>query len=470
MSGLSHQLPNGWTQARLGDVAIKIVDGSHNPPPRSSEGLPMLSARNVLDGEITFDKPRLISQHAFSAERTRVAPQPGDVLLTIVGTIGRAAVVRESVAPFALQRSVALIRPAASLSSKFCMLQLASQRMQSWLTERARGSAQQGIYLRTLSDLPIWIAPRDEQDRIVAEIEKQLTRLEAGVAALRRAQAKLKRYRAAVLKAACEGRLVTTEADLARLEGRDYESGDQLRTKMLLQSATAPDQAATRRSHRAKRAQAARNRTLPEIPEGWCDVVFEELLARFVDSAHRTPRYASVGVPALGPRDVVNGRLNLTNARRVNESEFAVQTARHRPEPGDVVFSRELSLGWAAELPAGSRVCLSQGMCLFRPHADLLTNYLLIVLNGPVGRQQSERAATGSAHPHINLGDIKTYRIPLPPLAEQHRIVAEVERRLSVIEGLEAAVAASLARAARLRQSILQRAFSGQLVPPEPVA
>jgi type I restriction enzyme R subunit len=76
---------------------------------------------------------------------------------------------------------------------------------------------------------------------------------------------------------------------------------------------------------------------------------------------------------------------------------------------------------------------------------------------------QADEAATGSAHPHINLGDIKRFKIPLPPTTEQLRIVAEVERRLSVVEELETVVNANLQRATRLRQSILQRAFEGKL-------
>src|SRR5205823_6289766 len=137
------------------------------------------------------------------------------------------------------------------------------------------------------------------------------------------------------------------------------------------------------------------------------------------------------GVPALGPRDVVNGKLDLENARRINETEFKIQTARHRPEVGDIVYSRELSLGWGVILPVDQRVCLSQGMCLFRPHSEIDLRYFVAMLNGPVGRGHAERAATGSAHPHINLSDIKAYVFPLPPTREQKRIVAEIERRLS---------------------------------------
>src|SRR5207237_9678407 len=84
-----------------------------------------------------------------------------------------------------------------------------------------------------LAAFPIPLAPRHEQRRIVAEIEKQFTRLDAGVAALERTRANLKRYRASVLKAACEGRLVPTEAELARAESRDYEPADRLLARIL---------------------------------------------------------------------------------------------------------------------------------------------------------------------------------------------------------------------------------------------
>ena len=83
------------------------------------------------------------------------------------------------------------------------------------------------------SDYSIPLPPLPEQHRIVAEIEKQFTRLDASVAALKRAQANLRRYRASVLKAACEGKLVPTEADLARVEGRDYEPASQLLDRIL---------------------------------------------------------------------------------------------------------------------------------------------------------------------------------------------------------------------------------------------
>lgn len=87
--------------------------------------------------------------------------------------------------------------------------------------------------MREIKSICLPVAPPEQQKRIAEEIDKQLSRLDAGVAALKRTQAHLKRYRAAVLKAACEVRLVPTEAEIARREGRSYETGTQLLERTL---------------------------------------------------------------------------------------------------------------------------------------------------------------------------------------------------------------------------------------------
>ena len=197
--------------------------------------------------------------------------------------------------------------------------------------------------------------------------------------------------------------------------------------------------------------------------DGWMVKSLVDLCSLFVDSAHRTPKYQPEGIPALRPRDVVNGKLAIAEAARVSEQEYAVQSRRHQPAPGDIVYSRELSFGWAATLPASPRVCLSQGMCLFRPSPDVAVPFLLYVLNGPVGRRQAMRAAVGTAHPHINLGDIKRYRIPFPPLDEQRRIVGQLDAMAVELERLEAIYQQKLSALEALKKSLLHQAFSGHL-------
>ena len=108
-------LPRGWTTVSLKAIVTKLADGSHNPPGKRESGVPMLSARNILNNQIVFEEYRLISEEDFEREHTRTRISPGDVLLTIVGTIGRSAVVPAVAKRFALQRSVAVITPAEVL-------------------------------------------------------------------------------------------------------------------------------------------------------------------------------------------------------------------------------------------------------------------------------------------------------------------------------------------------------------------
>jgi type I restriction enzyme S subunit len=195
----------------------------------------------------------------------------------------------------------------------------------------------------------------------------------------------------------------------------------------------------------------------------WHKRPLESLCSLFVDSAHRTPRYQEDGIPALRPRDVVNGELNLSNAARVSENEYEIQAKRHKPASGDIVYSRELSYGWAALLPESPRVCLSQGMCLFRPSQQLDSAFLIHVLNGSVGREQAMRAAVGAAHPHINLSDIRAYLIPSPPVTLQKQIAAEFDALKAESKRLEFICKRKSAVLEELKKSMLCQAFSGTL-------
>lgn len=108
---MTDEMPPGWAQTNLRAVVSKLVDGSHNPPPRALNGMPMLSAKNVTNDHLSFDDARIVAENDFERESRRTEINPGDVLLTIVGSIGRSAVVGDALSPFTLQRSVAVMTP-----------------------------------------------------------------------------------------------------------------------------------------------------------------------------------------------------------------------------------------------------------------------------------------------------------------------------------------------------------------------
>ena len=162
---------NDWEDFKLAEICTKITDGSHNPPKGVTfSDFLMLSSKNVFDDAINFEKPRFLKEEDYIKENKRTDIQEGDVLLTIVGTIGRCAVVNDSLKPFTLQRSVAVLKPAHDLVlSRFLMYLL--QDMLQILLQGARGVAQKGIYLKSLRELKLKVPPLSEQRSIITNLD-----------------------------------------------------------------------------------------------------------------------------------------------------------------------------------------------------------------------------------------------------------------------------------------------------------
>ena len=318
--------------------------------------------------------------------------------------------------------------------------------------------------------IPLPIAPLPEQHRIVAEIEKQFTRLDASVAALKRVQANLKRYRASILKAACEGKLVPTEAELARSEGRDCEPADRLLARILIER-RARWEAQEKPRGKYKEPVTLDTSEFGELPEGWVWAMVDALLSEPLSNG-RSVKTASGGFPVL--------RLTALRQGQIDQSEFkngawtAQEAERFLIREGEFLVSRGngsiklVGLGGLVG-PVQTPVAYPDTLIRFRLHPEVVITFFAHLWNSSMIREQLESMARTTAGIYkVNQQDISLCWIPLPLLSEQRRIVAELERRLSVIQQAEATVEANLTRAERLRQSILKQAFSGKLVPQDP--
>ena len=169
-------LPDGWSWASLREISLSISDGSHNPPPDNGSGIPLLSAANINDNSILMNEiSRWITNEEWKIENQRTNIEVGDVLLTIVGSIGRSAVVQNN-NHFALQRSVAVIKPYL-INPLYLMHIVQSPQIQKWLNDNSKGTAQKGIYLNALSLMTIPIPPLAEQVRIVEQISSVYNQL-----------------------------------------------------------------------------------------------------------------------------------------------------------------------------------------------------------------------------------------------------------------------------------------------------
>ena len=364
-----------------------------------------------------------------------------------------------------------VLRPPRCMSGDFFHYYLLQDEFRREAQRHMAGTAGQlRVPAVWLTEAQIPLPPIPEQRRIVAEIETQFTRLDASVAALRRAQANLKRYRASVLKAACEGRLVPTEAELARSEGRDYEPAGVL-LEHILAERPARWESQEKRRGKYKEPVSPDTSDLPEVPEGWVWATVEQASLRIqYGTSNKADIYAS-GVPVLRMGNIQEGGLDFSSLKYLPAQDTEVQ--KTLLSPGDLVFNRTNS----AELVGKSAVykenhpsaCFASYLIRVSFGEGCLPDYVCTFINSQHGRayiSQVKSQQVGQAN--VNGTKLGGMPIPLPPLAEQCRIVAEVERRLSVIRQAEATVEASLARAERLRQSILKQAFSGKLVPQDP--
>lgn len=156
---------------RIKDICFGVTDGSHNPPQGlENSSYLMLSSKNVFDDKITFDEPRYLGQTDFEQENKRTRIKSGDVLLTIVGTVGRVAVVGENMPQFTLQRSVAVLHPNMEIcGSRYLMYALRAKR--NYIESRAKGVAQKGIYLKEVSDIELQIPSTTEQNSRVKMLD-----------------------------------------------------------------------------------------------------------------------------------------------------------------------------------------------------------------------------------------------------------------------------------------------------------
>src|SRR3989344_5285422 len=284
-------LPDGWMLAPLDQVCDVIMGQSPSSEYYNAEGngLPFFQGKAEF-GDLYPEAVKWCSAPGKIAQKD-------DVLISV-----RAPVGPTNLAPSecCIGRGLAAIRPRSGMPAKYILHCLRS--IESDIDALGTGTTFKAISGKTLREIPVPIAPLDQQKRIVAEIEKQFSRLDEAVANLKRVKANLKRYKAAVLKAAVEGRLVEIEAELARREGRSYETGVQLLQRIL----------ETRRSQwkgkgKYKEPAAPDTTDLPELPEGWAWATVEALSMKVADGVHKKPTYVPEGIPFVTVKNLTAG-------------------------------------------------------------------------------------------------------------------------------------------------------------------
>ncbi len=456
---LNMDVPDHWKAVPLEEVLDNIIGGG--TPSKANlaywvGSIPWLTVKDMRSRR-PQDAIDHISKEAVRDSATNIIPADTVIIATRIG-LGK--VIR---VPYeaAINQDLKALIAKPELEKGYLEYWILS--IAEYLESIGSGTTVKGIRLEQLRSLPFPLAPLKEQKRIVAEIEKQFSRLDEAVANLRRVKANLKRYKAAVLKAAVEGKLT----EEWRKHHPNVEPAGKLLDRII-------SECRTKWTGRGKYKEptAPDTNNLSSLPRNWAWATVHQLAAPEPNSITdgpfgsnlKTEHYRETGPRVIRLQNIGEG-VFVNEEAHISEQHFA-RLQKHR------IFADDLVIAALGEDPP--RTCLipqSVGHAIvkadcirFKPHRDAVARYLNVVLNSEPTRQRAKSIVHGVGRPRLNLGEIKTIVVPVPPTVEQQAIVAEVERRLSVIDELEATVEANLTRADRLRQSILQRAFSGKLV------
>ena len=308
--------------------------------------------------------------------------------------------------------------------------------------------------------LPIPIAPPEQQRRIVAEIEKQFSRLDEAVANLKRVKVNLKRYKAAVLKAAVEGKLT----EEWRKQHPNVEPAGKLLERILTDR-----RAKWNGKGKYKEPFEPDTTGFPLLPEGWIWAPLGSITEAVGGFAFESKKFTLTGFQVLKMANVRMGRIDLDQKPSFIQNVEPNVIARYGLMEGDLVVTltgtrKKQDYGYVAVVKNAKSVLLNQRIARLRPADGVLPEFLAFVMQSEEYRNRFFAYETGNVgQGNVGIGAVTKEPIRLSPFAEQQYIVAEVERRLSVIDELEATVKANLTRADRLRQSILASAFSGEI-------
>jgi type I restriction enzyme S subunit len=421
------ELPSGWIQTELDNLLSFVIGGDWGKEPNYSDE----EFEDVYCIRGTeFKKWR--KEKGASAVQRRVKNTSlekrellrGDILIEISGggpdqPVGRTLLIDHAALnihkdyPKVCTNFLRLARPYTDIDSAYLNYYLHSFYLSGEVKNYQGGSNNlRNLKFKDYNQILIPTAPLNEQSRIADKLDSTLAKVDAAQARLDKIPNILKRFRQSVLAAATSGELIDENAD------------------------------------------------------SWDNSLLASLLANIADCPHSTPKWTAEGKICVRTTAFKPFHLDLKEQKTVSQDTYNERTQRLKPKAGDILYSREGAiLGIACQIPKNVELCLGQRMIVMRAGELIDPQYLTIVLNSPITTNHVKSLTIGNAAPRINMSAIKKFEISHPILKKQKEIVRRVESLFTMADTVEKQYKDAKDRTKRLTQSILAKAFRGELVP-----
>ena len=420
-----YDVPENWAWERVGNVGSWSAGAtpSRTNPEYYGGSVPWLKTGDLTDGYVS-EVPEYISELALQKTSVRLNPT-GSVLMAMYGaTIGKLGILE---VPMTTNQACCACIPFDGLYNKYLFYFLMGNRKN--FIKMGEGGAQPNISKDKIVNYPIAIPPLAEQKRIVAKIEELLPLIDRYEQAWSKLEDFNKRFpvdmQKSILQMAIQGKLVPQLPE----EGTGEE---------LFQQIQAEKQALIKAGKIKKEKplpEIAENEIPFDIPESWKWVRIGSLLHKLVDGTHRTPKYTTSGIPFVSVRNMSNGTLSLEDTKFISEDEHRELWNRCNPQRGDILLSKVGTTGVPAKVETDTEFSLFVSVALLKFNNDLLDiNFLIYSILAPDFQKQCKEHTRGVGNKNWVIIDIANTMMPLPPLAEQKRIVAKLDEILPLCE------------------------------------
>ena len=422
-------IPENWMWVTLGSILNKLTDGTHKTPKYTSTGVKFVSVKDMSNGFLSLENTKYISEEEHKELYARCNPEKGDLILSKVGTTGVPAIV-DTTEPFSLFVSVALLKfDCKCMDVEFLYYMLMSPLVQAQATENTRGVGNKNWVLDAIASTMVVLPPLVEQKRIVAKIEELLPlvdRYAASYEKLEQFNAKFPEdMKKSILQYAIQGKLVEQRPE----EGTAEELYRQIQTE---------------KKRLIKEGKIKKEKPLPEIaedeipfdiPESWKWCRLSDVID-VRDGTHDSPKYVPVGIPLVTSKNLVNGVIDYGNVKYITQEDADKINVRSMVDDDDILFAMIGSIGNPVLVKKDREFCI-KNMALFKRFAntDISMRYVYWFLF--YAQYKLKKEASGGVQSFISLSRFREYLIPLPPVAEQNRIVAKLEEILPLCERLK---------------------------------
>lgn len=447
MSAGEDGLPSGWDEAPLGNV-VEILD---------SRRIPLNAGERALrPGPFPYyganGQAGVIDDFLFDGDYVLVAEDGGYFDDRSRGVAYRAT------GKFWVNNHAHIVGPRGGMASPFLVYAFNSLDWMPYVSGTTRLKLTQG----KMTEVPLPIPPLNEQKRIVAKIEALQARSDAAKEALDAIGPLLEKFRQSVLAAAFRGDLTKKW----REQHPDTEPASKLLERIRAERRRRWEEANPRKKYVEPEPVDAEG--LPELPEGWCWATAAELCITITDGDHQPPPQTESGVAFLVIGNVSGGVVDTTGCRFVDQSYYDGLDDARRPQKGDLLYTVTGSFGIVAPVLTNEPFCVQRHIAILRPNPEIDTGLLGLSLASPGTRKQAVSVATGTAQMTVPLRGLRAFVLPVPPADEAKVLRRTVETALSAVSATGAR-GVSLAGLLRdMNQSILAKAFRGELVPQDP--